>query len=141
MKLLFDTNVILDAFTERDYDYHSSQQLIRYVASGMVKAYITAKQITDIYYCLHKFCSSELKRKNVIKTIISTFEIIPTTKSDINLCLNSRISDLEDALIDEVCSVNCINYLVTNNKKDFDKGKSVIFSPKEIVTLLEAGEE
>ena len=136
-KIFFDSNVILDALTERDQDYKPAQKLIRLVASGSMKGYISAKQITDIYYILRKYCSEEIQRKAIIETIINTFEVIPTIKSDIQYCLKSDINDLEDALIDEVCKVNCINYLVTNNVDDFRKGKSTAFTPNQLITILE----
>ena len=137
MKVLFDTNVIIDALTERDVNYKASRQLIRYVASKSIKGYITAKQITDIYYSVRKYYSNESQRKALITTIINTFEVLPTLKSDIAYCLNYQIEDLEDALIDEVCSVHCINYLVTNNVKDFAKSKSYVLSPEEMLRLIE----
>ena len=137
MKVFFDTNVILDALTERDNSYRPSQRLVRYVVSGSITGYISAKQLTDIYYCLKKYFSDEKQRRKLIRVILDTFEIIPTLKSDIRYCLNSDIKDLEDALIDEICHVNCIDYLVTNNVKDFQKGKSVLFTPEQLVTILE----
>ena len=135
-KLLIDTNVILDALTERDYDYKPSQDIIRCIANGTVKGYITAKQITDIYYSLRKYVRTEEQRKAIIKTILETFEVLPTMKSDIVYCLNSKIMDLEDALLDEICAVNCLNYLITNNAKDFKEGKSIIMTPSEALSLL-----
>lgn len=138
MKLLFDTNIILDALSKRDYNYKPSKQLITYVVCGVIKGYLSAKQITDIYYSLRKYYSEESKRRAAIKTIVNTFEILPSTKSDINYCLNSKMSDLEDALLDEVCTVNCINALVTNNIKDFERAKSTIFTPSDVLSLIEA---
>lgn len=137
MTVFFDTNVILDALTQRDLNYKPSQRLVRYAASGRIKGFISAKQVTDLYYSLRKYCSSEEQRKSIIKTVIDTFEVIPTIKSDIAYCLSSKINDLEDALLDEVCKVNCIGYLVTNNVKDYKEAKSVIFSPEDLLTLIE----
>lgn len=140
MKLFFDSNVILDALSQRDTNYRSSRRLImEYVASGFVKGYISSKQITDIYYTLRHYCSSEEERREMINVIIDTFEILPTTKSDIKYCVNSDFPDIEDALIDEICSVYCIKYLVTNDKKGFKKAKSTVFTPEEILSLLDAG--
>ena len=62
---------------------------------------------------------------------------MPTLKSDIQYCLTSKINDLEDALIDEVCSVNCINYLVTNNINDFNEAKSTTITPSQLIEILE----
>ena len=137
MKVLFDTNVIVDALTERDVSYKPSRNLLRFVATGEVKGYITAKQITDFYYIVRKYFATEAQRRAIIRTIFELFEIIPTTKSDIAYCLNSNTQDLEDALLDEVCSVNCIDYLVTNNTKHFEKSKSIIFTPEQILKLID----
>ena len=137
MKVMFDSNVIIDALTERDINYKAARQLIRYAASGKIKGYITAKQITDIYYVVRKYYSREEQRKALIKTILNTFEVLPTLKSDIAYCLNSQINDLEDALIDEVCSANCIGYLVTNNEKDFENSKSQIWNPSQLLIIVE----
>ena len=140
MKVLFDTNVIIDALTERDLTYRHSKELVRYVISGAIKGFITAKQITDLYYIARNYFSTEMSRRQFIKLVVNTFEVIPTTKSDIVYCLNSKMKDLEDALIDEVYSVNCIDYLVTNNAKDFEGAKSVIITPEQLVTILEVNQ-
>lgn len=137
LKIFFDSNVIIDALAERDTSFKKSKDLVRYVVAKKVDGYITAKQITDIYYVIKHYFSSEEKRRYIIKTIIETFEILPTTKSDIQYCLHTKMKDLEDALIDEVCKVNCMDYLVTNNVKDFEGAKSCIATPEQLVTLLD----
>ena len=137
MKVFFDSNVIIDALIQRDINCRSSVELLRCVIAGKIKGYISAKQITDIYYVIRHSFKLEEDRRHFIGIIIQTFEIISTTKADINYCLNSKMSDLEDALLDEVCSVNCIDYLVTNNVKDFAKAKSTIFTPEQLLTLIE----
>ena len=141
MKVMFDSNVIIDALTERDNNYKSSRQLIRYVVAGSIKGYITAKQVTDIYYSVRKYYSNKEQIKGLIRIILNTFEILPTIKSDIAYSMNSQIEDLEDALIDEVCAVNCVQNLVTNNAKDFEKAKSTIWTPNQLLSIIEVGRE
>ncbi len=136
MKVFLDTNVLIDAFTERDTTYKSSQKILRYVAAGVITGYITAKQVTDFYYCVRKYSESELQRKRLIKIMLDIFEILPTMKSDIRYCLSYPIEDLEDALIDEMCNEHCIDYLITHNKKDFKDAKSVVFTPEEALEII-----
>ena len=136
MKVFFDSNVIIDGLSERDYNYRPSRDLLRLATNKTIRGFITAKQITDIYYILKHYYSNESERRNAIRIISNIFEIIPTMKSDIDYCINSKMKDLEDALIDEVCTVNCIDFLVTNNIKDFKNAKSTIITPQELVTLL-----
>lgn len=137
LKVFFDSNIIIDGLTCRDYSFKPSRSLLVFAAAQQIKGFITAKQITDIYYVLKHYFSTESERRRAIKMICDIFEILPTTKSDIQYCLNTKMKDLEDALIDEVCKVNCMDYLVTNNVKDFDGAKSCIATPEQLVTLLD----
>lgn len=54
--------------------------------------------------------------------------------------MNSKVDDLEDALLDEICKVNCIDYLITNNIKDYIKSKSIVLTPSQILEFIKLGE-
>lgn len=135
MRYLFDTNVIIDALTERHPDYKCSQFLLKRVASKEIAGYICSKQVTDIYYILRKYYG-EKERRQLIKMICETFEIVPLLNSYLSYCLKSEIVDYEDAIIDEAAKVNMIDAIVTNDIKDFANSTRVIFSPKDLYTLL-----
>jgi len=138
MKYLIDSNVIIDALTERDNDYHASREVIRQIMLKKIHALITAKQITDIYYSLKKYIPNEEKRRETINLIMDSFDVLPTLKSDLKYCIKSTISDYEDAVLDEVAKTNCINYIITNNNKDFKNAKTAILRPEEFLKLLQS---
>ncbi len=132
---LFDTNVIIDAFSNRSGDSKYSQYLMSLAASGRVHACLCSTQITDIYYVLRKYMSDE-ERRRAIRILLDAFRILPLLGSDLSYCLKAEIADYEDAILDEVAKVNCVRTIVTNNKIDFCKSKNVIVSPKELCQLL-----
>ena len=138
MKVFFDTNVLIDGLTCRDYDYKNQKQLLRYVAREDIEGYISAKQITDIYYILRKYVSSEAEKRRIIRILLDNFETLPCLKSICQYCLTSDIEDYEDSVIEETAKIFKVDYLVTNNIDDFQKSKLTIISPKELVLLLEA---
>jgi predicted nucleic acid-binding protein len=138
MKVFFDTNVLIDALTCRDYDYKNQKQLLRYVASGVVDGYISAKQITDIYYILRKHVPLENEKRRVIRILLENFETLPCLKSICEYCLSTNFDDYEDAIIEETAKIFKIDYLVTNNVMDFKNSQLTIVSPKELVTILDA---
>lgn len=138
MKVFFDTNVLIDAFTCRDYDYKNQKQLLRYVANEVIEGYISSKQITDIYYILRKYIPSETEKRRILRVILEQFETLPCLKSVCEYCLKSNIEDYEDAIIDETAKIFNVDYIVTNNKADFNNSKCIIISPKELVLLLDA---
>ena len=135
MKVLFDTNVIIDALTDRVENYNYSQKLLLLVANEKIEGYISCKQITDIYYIIRKHFN-EKQRRFAINTLLNTFNILPLFPSDIKYCINSQISDYEDAILDESAKVNMIPYIVTNNIKDFEHAKVITISPKELYILI-----
>ena len=137
-KLFFDTNVIVDAVTARDYDFADSQKLIIKVAKKEIEGIVCAKQISDIYYILRKYVAGESKKRNILKYICATFKVVPLLSSDIKFCLNSDFVDYEDAIINEVAKINCAHYLVTHDVKHFKKTDLVVISPHDLLTLVEA---
>ena len=138
MKVLFDTNVIIDAVSSRDYDFKESRDLLLKVVNNEIEGYISAKQLTDIYYILRKYTNSESYKKNVINMICETFNVLPVLPSDIKASLNTEIEDFEDAIIEETAKVNMVQFIVTHDVKHFEKSKLVIATPHELLTLAEA---
>ena len=136
MKVLFDTNVILDALIDRNDLFSTSRFLINCVVDEKIKGYISSKQVTDIYYILRKYYDGD-KRKKLLKLIFETFEVLPLLPSFASYCVNSKIQDYEDAILDETAKINMIPYIVTNNLKDFENSKSAVISPKDLYTLIE----
>ena len=137
IKVFVDTNVILDALTQRDNDFQGSLIFMRYIISGQLKGYLCSKQITDLYYILKKYTLNELQRKNLIKTVINTFELLPLFNGDILATINTEMKDFEDAILDEVAKVNMVPYFVTNNINDFKNSKSTVLTPEQFLTLFQ----
>ena len=135
-KIFFDSNVFIDAFASRD-NSKSSVQLISKVITGEVKGYLASKQITDIYYVLKKYGLGDNRRRDILKIIVINFTVLPTLGSEISYCLSKpNLIDFEDDLLDEICKINCIQYLVTSNLKDFNKSRNFVIEPKNLMTIL-----
>lgn len=135
MKVFFDTNVIIDAITERNVSFKNSRNLIIKAANESIDGYICSTQITDIYYILRKYITDSNARKMIIRSILETFKVLPLLPSDLQYVLNSKITDFEDAILEEVAKVNMIKSIVTNNKKDFKESTLTIYSPEELNLL------
>ncbi len=133
--IFVDTNVIVDALTNRDYDYKPSQYLLRYISTGVIKACISSKQITDIYYILRKYVSDEIKKKEFIDHLFNIFYVLPLLPSYAKKSLNSPINDYEDAVIEKTAKIHSIKCLVTNNVKDFEKSDLLILTPEQFLTI------
>jgi len=134
MKILIDTNVIMDVLQERlpHYDYPSKAfNLIVERKAG----YITATQTKDIFYFVEKEIGSEDKAKQVIMRLCKYFDILDVLSVDVENALNSDMSDYEDALIAQ-CAARCgISYIITRNIKDFEASPVPAISPKSFLEI------
>lgn len=140
MKVFFDSNVIIDALSERKESFYSLK-LVKKVILGSLEGYVATKQITDIYYVLKRYGFTSEERIKLLKVITTYFQLLPTLSSDIKYSIEKyQEGDFEDFVIDNICKVNCCDYLVTSNAADFENSRNVIFAPKDLITILEAGE-
>ena len=135
IKVFIDTNVVIDALTERDNTYQSSRQVWRHIIHGNLKGYLSSKQITDIYYFFKKYYKDETMIREYIRNITDSFEILPFLKGDILACLKTEMEDFEDAIVCEVAKVNMINIVVTNNIKHFSNAKMMVLTPQQLLEM------
>ena len=133
MKIIVDTNVILDALTSREPWKEDAETIFRLVALDTVEAYITASSATDIYYLLNKYISGSKETKTVMEKLYSLFGVLDVTGADCLGALMSPISDYEDALMEQVARNNNVDYIVTRNDSDFICGQTKVITPKEFV--------
>ena len=66
MRILADTNVIIDALTSREPWNKSAEEIFLMAANHTIEMYITASSATDIYYLIRKHLHNiEASRKDM----------------------------------------------------------------------------
>lgn len=98
MKVLVDTNIILDFLLEREPFLQDAEALFQRIASGQIIGYATATTLTDIFYIARRHTQSIERARQAIVITLAVMEICPVDRSVLELALASTISDLEDAL-------------------------------------------
>jgi len=113
MKVVFDTNVILDAAMGRPGS-EEAQSLIQAVISGKIVGIVTANSITDIHYIIRKRASEEAARTAVYNTL-TIFETVPVDAEACMEALNLSMSDFEDAVLAVCAKAAGAKYIVTRD--------------------------
>lgn len=67
MKVLVDTNVLLDLFLERDPFFEASSQVVGLAEQGEIDGWISGITVTIIFYLLSKALSRKKARTNIEK--------------------------------------------------------------------------
>jgi len=133
MRLLLDTNILIDILSKRD-GYIESLSVLRYCETGYAAGYVSTTTITDAMYIMRKLEPSAIR--SAIQTLISIVEIADVLKSDIHAAFLSGMADFEDAVQASCAARINADYIVTRNVKDFEKSSVPAVSPEDILKKL-----
>ena len=141
MRILFDTNIILDVLLNRKEFVELSSSLVGMVENKNIEGYLCATTITTVDYLIAKALNR--KQANIeIKKLLTIFNIADVNSVVLELSANSTFNDFEDAVqyfSGEYCKVEG---LVTRNTKDYKNTNLPIYTPDElwgIITIARNG--
>jgi predicted nucleic acid-binding protein len=124
MRLLIDTNVVLDALMNRNPWAEPAQKLLVAVAEEKAEGCITASMFTDIHYILKKHLKDEEKTRQALIGLLSVVTVLDVTESDCERAFELPMKDYEDALLVYCGKRHKVDLIVTRNMDDF-KGSPV----------------
>lgn len=141
MRILVDTNIIIDALTGREPFREAAEQVFLIAANRTEDMYITASSVTDIYYLVRKHLHSTEQAKNVMSKLFELFYILDVTSGDCKDALASEIKDYEDAVVACCAYRSQMDYIVTRNIKDYATSKVQAILPEEFINFIQQSEE
>ena len=133
MKILIDSNVILDNFALREPYAKDAKAIFNLIAKNRVTGYVNTSSVTDIYYILRKTFNDAASREK-IRTLLNLFQTIEVTKADCFIALDSAMPDFEDALIAVCADKADLDFIVTRDVEFLKLQKAI--SPSEFLEKL-----
>lgn len=131
MKILIDTNVILDVLCNRTDFVEDSLKVFKYCEVNQITGCISAMSVPNIVYIMRKELDSE-RIKEILTTLTSLFTVVDLREADLLKSADLDFADYEDAL-QSVCATRVkANYIVTRNIKDFKNSPVPAIKPSEL---------
>ncbi len=137
MKLIFDTNVILDVLARREPFFEDSLKALDCMGRSGVFGAITANLLTDIFFLYRKHQSDPVKRKEALRTLMLVLEVLDTTRSVCFAAIDSPIQDFEDAVVAESAKKWSADFIVTRDVEGFADSPIQAVTPTELLARLE----
>ncbi|MBQ7433330.1 MAG: PIN domain-containing protein [Lachnospiraceae bacterium] len=132
MRILIDTNILLDYLVGRKPHYDAADQLLRLCAERRVQGFMAAHSIPNMFYILRKDMS-EHDRREVLLRLCRILKVEGIDQVKIISALNQKnFSDFEDCLQVECAVAVQADYIVTRNEKDFLAGDVACISAEEL---------
>jgi len=135
LKILFDTNVILDVLLNRNPFVELSANLVSSVENKTIEGYLCATTITTLDYLISKSRNRETAKIEIQK-LLTLFQIADVNSTVLTMAINSGFTDFEDAV--QYFSGKCSNVdgLVSRNTKDYKKAVLPIYTPDELWSII-----
>ena len=96
MKILLDTNVVLDYILSREPHVESVGTIFDLICRDEIEAAFTANSVTDIYYIISKRLGDAVARE-ALRNLFNILVIISVDGSDCISALNLPMPDFEDS--------------------------------------------
>jgi len=131
-KVYLDTNILIDILLDRDLEHISINKITPFLKQSQVYMSTLSGHIT--YYILKIKPNTSMHRSSM--ALINRINLVPLSKEIINQSLNNFSIDFEDTLqYYSALDQNC-DYILTRDKKNFNKIKELIPSKIEIIDTL-----
>ena len=135
MKVLIDTNVVLDIMLNRAPFYVSSADVEALAEAKIITGYISASGITDVFFLAKGKLGKKLTKK-VLKNLLQVFKPAAVTDNHIFQALDMDWDDFEDSVQFTVGESLFVDYIVTRNTKDYTSSSIPAVTPEQFIRLI-----
>jgi predicted nucleic acid-binding protein len=139
MRVLFDTNVLLDALLAREPFVADAAFLMESVESGRVEGFISATTITDVHYLVRRQTKSAEIAMTAVIQLMALMEVCAVDREVLEQALRFvkvgtalKLADFEDAVQVACAVVVGIEAITTRDEAGFAGSPIQVLSPKAL---------
>ena len=135
MKVLIDTNIVLDLLLEREPFVEVAIALFEKIEQGNLEGAIAATTITNIFYIIRKTEGREVAL-DAINRLLMGLQFCAVDRQTVETALSLGLKDFEDSIQLTCATLNQLDGIVTRDRKDFIGSNLPIYSPTELLNQL-----
>ncbi len=135
MKILIDTNIIVDVALIRQPFFDDSDRILVFSEQGSLQGYISAATFGDLYYLLRKSRGKDWTLR-FLRRLATFCQIATVDDAVIRQALAGDFKDFEDAIQYNAAIASQIDGIVTRNPTDFVNTVIPIFTPQKLIEVI-----
>lgn len=135
MRILVDTNIVLDVLLGREPFVHDSRRVWEAADEGAFEACIAFFTLPTIHYICHRQ-GGVAAATNAIAICMQAFEVCPLYRESILMAQQMPGPDFEDNLQVACGIADFVQAIVTRNPSDFANAPVQIYTPSDLLHLL-----
>jgi len=136
MKILLDTNVVLDALLAREPFVAMARDIFILVENEEVEAYLCATSVTTIHYLMQR-ATNKAQADALIVTLLGLFEVAPVNKAILSDASTHNGTDYEDSVIYTAAKDVGVDMIITRDNTGFKNSSISVVNPSEFLAFWE----
>jgi predicted nucleic acid-binding protein len=137
VRVLLDTNIVLDYLLERDPFLQDAEALFDAIDSGKVIGCVTATTLTDIFYIARRQTKSLELARQAISNILTAMVIYPIDRAILEAAFTSSLPDFEDAIQISCATSQNLDAILTRDIQGFTSSSTPVFSVRQLLNQLQ----
>ena len=134
MKILLDTNVVLDLLLAREPFVAYAREIFVLIENGEIEGYLCVNSVTTLHYLTGREKNKE-EPDEIISELLSLFEVTLVDKKVLTEATTNNGIDYEDSVIYTSAFHNKIEIIITRDKRGFKNTKISTLTPQEFLAF------
>ncbi len=137
MRVLFDTNIMLDLLLDREPHAESAAFLLSAAERGLLDGLLTATSATTIFYLVGRAAGRSAAHSS-LRSLLPLLEVAAVDGPVLQAAIASDFSDFEHAVVHEAALAAGAAGIVTRDRLGFVGARVAIYSPDELSAIVRA---
>jgi len=134
MKVLLDTNVLIDYFARREPFYQDAFKLRIMQEFGDVELWASIQSFSDISYVLRNQADAE-RLQDAFLASLSFLHVCSLDQDDLEAACKAKWPDFEDCLVN-LCSQKVkAEFVLTRDSEGFTQSSATVLTPSEFFAM------
>ena len=135
MRILIDTNVVLDVLMARRPHLEHALAIFALVDAGRVRGVLGATTITTVFYLATKAVGIAKARLHV-RSLLDLFDVASLDRGVLAAALDSGFDDVEDGAVHEATVAAEVDAIVTRDGGGFAVASLPVFTPSAFLAAV-----
>ncbi len=135
MRVLLDTDVVLDYLLEREPFAEPAGQLFELIAQGVCDGYVSGITPINVFY-LGRKDKGIVKAREAVGYLLTAVRVCPVNHAVLNEAFALPFADYEDAVQHASATASRLDAIVTRNVSDYKNATLPVFAPADFLNHL-----
>ena len=135
MRVLLDTDVILDVFLKREPFAEAAAELWRANEQGLYEGYVSAITPVNLFYVARRIKDVTVAHAAVTE-LLAAFHVCPIDQLTLQSALALPFQDYEDAVQHMSAASSQLDAIVTRDAQDYAQATLPIMSPRDCLKQI-----